>query len=129
MYLRSEKALSVSDLRRHDISDELWLKIEPLCSGRNGSPGRTASDNRLFINAILFVVRNGIPWRSLTQEFGKWNSVFQRFRRWQKRGVWEEIMKTILECSEYKSLMIDSTFIKAQQSAAGAKGGNQALGH
>ncbi len=68
-------------LHRHDISDQLWNKIEPLCVGRKDQPGRTAKDNRLFINAVLFVIHEGGSWRSLPPEYGKWNTVFQRFRR------------------------------------------------
>lgn len=118
----------MSDLHRHDISDALWEKIEPFCAGRQNQPGRTAKDNRLFINAVLFVIREGISWRSLPPEYGKWNTFFQRFRRWQKNGLWLKIMEILLQHSDCISLMIDSTFIKMQLSAAGAKGGNQALG-
>ena len=70
------------DKDRFVISDDLWKKIAPLLPGKAGDPGATCRNNRRFMEAILWRVRTGVPWRDLPKEFGKWNTVFKRFRRW-----------------------------------------------
>ena len=105
-------------MRRHEISDEQWEKIKDLLPGKPGDPGRTAEDNRAFIHAVLWIAKTGAPWRDMPERFGVWNSVFQRFNRWAKRGVWGRLLQAWqdLEC-----LMLDSTVIRAHQHAAGAR--------
>ena len=73
--------------RRHELSDEQWLRIEPHLPGRKTDPGRTGKNNRLFVDAVLWIAKTGAPWRDLPERFGNWNSVFQRYNRWCKRGV------------------------------------------
>ena len=73
------------------LTDRMWAKIAPLCPGKASDPGGPAKDNRLFIEAILWHARTGSPWRDLPPHFGKWNSVFQRFRRWARKGVFEHL--------------------------------------
>ena len=109
--------------RRHEISDEQWLRIEHLLPGKDGDVGRTA-DNRLFLNAVFWIAKTGAPWRDLPERFGNWNSVYQRFNRWAKKGIWQQIMETLSEDADLEWLMIDSTVIRAHQHAAGQKGGN-----
>ena len=84
-------------LGRHELTDSQWQAIESLLPGRIGDPGRTAVDNRLFVNAILFVAKTGIPWRDLPERFGKWNSVWRRFDRWCAAGVWAELSRVLGE--------------------------------
>jgi transposase len=72
----------VVDQNRFVVSDAVWEKIAPLLPGKVTDRGVTARDNRLFLEAVLWRVRTGLPWRDLADEFGNWNSVFQRFRRW-----------------------------------------------
>ena len=67
------------------VGDAVWEKIAPLLPGKPSDPGATAKDNRLFLEAVLWRVRTGVPWRDLPSDFGNWNSVFQRFRRWVRR--------------------------------------------
>ncbi len=76
---------------RFVISDELWKKIAPLLPGKAEDPGATGRDNRRFMEAILWRVRTGAPWRDLPGEFGKWNTVFKRFRRWAEAGIFESL--------------------------------------
>ena len=117
-------------LRRHEITDQQWRAIKHLLPGQEGDPGATAKDNRLFINAVMWIAKTGAPWRDLPDRFGKWNSVFQRFNRWCKAGVFSEIMAQ-LQDPDLGVLMLDSTIIRAHQHAAGAKGSNaeaEALG-
>ena len=108
---------------RIQLSDDQWAKIKDKTPGKNGDPGRSGEDNRLFVEAVLWIARTGAPWRDLPEEFGNWNSVFKRFRRWAKNGVWESLFKDLAEDPDYEYLIIDSTIVRAHQHAAGAKGG------
>lgn len=112
-------------MRRHEITDEQWEKIADLVPGKASDPGRTAVDNRLFVNAVLWIARTGAPWRDLPERFGEWNSVFQRFNRWCKRGVWEVLLNAWKD-PDLECLMLDSTIIRAHQHAAGKKGAPKA---
>ena len=107
--------------RRYELTDMQWRQIEPLLPGREGCPGAHAEDNRLFVNAIIWVARTGAPWRDLPERIGNWNSVFQRFNRWAKRGVWQRVFEALRD-PDLESLMLDSTTIRAHQHAAGAVG-------
>ena len=71
--------------RRHALTDAQWERIKDLLPGRDGDPGRTAADNRLFVNAVLYILKTGIPWEDLPSRFGKPNSVWKRFDRWCAR--------------------------------------------
>ncbi|TQM99387.1 putative transposase of IS4/5 family DUF4096 [Acidovorax temperans] len=63
------------------LTDEQWAKMEPQCLGKPSDPGRSGTDNRRFVEAVLWIARTGSPWRDLPPEFGKWNTVFKRFSR------------------------------------------------
>lgn len=79
---------------RHDISDKAWAVLEPHLPGQRGQWGGIAQDNRRFINAVFWVLRTGAPWRDLPPDYGKWGSVHQRFIRWRKKGIWENLLET-----------------------------------
>ena len=108
---------------RRELTDEDWKRIAPMCPGKAGDKGRHGTDNRLFVDAVLWIARSGAPWRDLPGDFGNWNSVFQRFRRWAKNGVWERILNALRECPDLEYLMLDATIVRAHQHAAGAKKG------
>lgn len=110
---------------RYELKEEQWEKIKDVLPGKEEDPGRSAEDNKKFVEAVLWVGRNGGRWRSLPCEFGKWNSIFQRFRRWAKKGVWQMIFNTLASGADIEWLMINSTIIRAHQHAAGAKGGRK----
>lgn len=107
---------------RRELTDAQWARIERLVPGKEGDKGRHGEDNRLFVDAVLWIARTGSPWRDLPPEFGKWNSVFQRFRRWAKKGVWESLFKALVESPDFEYLIIDSSIVRAHQHAAGARG-------
>ena len=107
---------------RRELTDAQWRRIERLVPGKKGDRGRAGEDNRRFVDAVLWLARAGAPWRDLPKEFGRWNSVFQRFRRWAKKGVWERIFNALVENPDFEYLIIDSTIVRAHQHAAGAKG-------
>ena len=109
-------------MRRHEISDDNWNRIKNLLPGQEGDPGVTAKDNRLFVNAVLWIAKTGAPWRDLPERFGNWNSVWRRFDRWARKGAWERVFRE-LQDPDLEWLLLDSTVIRAHQHAAGAKKG------
>jgi transposase len=106
-------------MRRHEISDESWDRIKDLLPGQAKDPGVTARDNRPFVNAVLWIARTGAPWRDLPERFGPWGSVWKRFDRWAKKGVWERVFEA-LQDPDLEWMIIDSTVVRAHQHAAGA---------
>ena len=107
------------------LNDTQWNKIKDALPGKQGDPGRSGVDNRRFVEAVMWVARNGARWRALPAEYGNWNTVHRRFRRWSSRGVWQMIFNTLAANADTEWLMIDSTIIRAHQHAAGAKGGKK----
>ena len=100
-----------------------WVRLAPHLPGKRGDAGATGKDNRLFLEAVLWRVRTGLPWRDLPADFGNWNSVFRRFRRWAEGGVFERIFKEISGTPDFEYAMIDGTIVQAHQKASGARGG------
>lgn len=111
--------------RRHDISDKLWKKLEPHLPGRAGSWGGRARDNRLFLNAVFWIMRTGAPWRDLPPDLGDWSNTHRRFIRWRDKGIWEKLLEVMIDQPDYEWLMIDASHCKVHPHATGAKGGNQ----
>lgn len=107
-------------MRRYELSDQEWERIAPLMAGKASDCGVTGQDNRQFVNGVLWIARSGAPWRDLPERYGKWNSVYQRFNRWAKAGIWERIFNA-LQAVDDEWLMLDSTTIRAHQQAAGQK--------
>jgi transposase len=111
------------DRDRFVVSDAAWEKIASLLPGKASDRGVTAKDNRLFLEAVLWRVRTGLPWRDLPRDFGKWNSIFQRFRRWVRAGVFERIFECLSGEPDFEYVLLDGTIVTAHQKASGAKGG------
>ena len=107
--------------RRYALRDDQWIAIEQLLPGRKDTVGVTAKDNRLFVEAVIYRYRAGIPWRDLPGRFGKWSNVHQRHSRWAKTGVWKRVFEKLAEFPDNEYAMIDSTIVRAHQHAAGAK--------
>ena len=105
------------------LEDHQWVRIEPHLPGKASDRGVTAKDNRLFVEAVLWIVRTSSPWRDLPPGFGRWNSVFQRFGRWSKDGVWWRLFQALADDPDFEYLIIDSTIVRAHQHATGKKGG------
>lgn len=108
---------------RFVVSDAAWEQVAPILPGKAGDRGVTAKDNRLFLEAVLWRARTGLPWRDLPADFGNWNSVFQRFRRWARAGVFERIFERWSGDPDFEYALIDGTIVTAHQKASGAKGG------
>ncbi len=110
-------------MNRDLLSEEQWRRIAPLLPGKDGDPGRTAENNRLFLEAVLWLVRVGAPWRDLPPHFGKWSSVWKRFRRWAEKGVFERIFCELSQDPDFEYALIDGTIVKVHRHGNGAKGG------
>ena len=112
-------------MARGDLMDEQWAVIGGLLPSERGRKARPAHDNRRFLNGMLYVLRVGCPWRDMHERFGKWNSVYVRFRRWAEQGVWDAMLDTLVELglTDDWQHMIDSTIVRGHSQAAGAKGG------
>jgi transposase len=91
------------------------------CRGREGHVGRTAPDNRLFVEAILYRFRTGIPWRNLPARLGYWKSMHQRFGRWAKSGVFERIFQLLASDTDNEYMMIDATIVREHSAGAQKK--------
>ena len=107
-------------MRRYALRDDQWEDIKDLLPGREGHVGVTAKDNRLFVEAVLYRYRAGIPWRDLPERFGDWKAVHTRFSRWAKSGVGENLFKRLAADPDNEYAMIDSTIVRAHQHSAGA---------
>ena len=105
---------------RHSLSDKQYARINALLPGKASDPGATAKNNRLFIDAVLWILKTGAPWRDLPERFGTWNSVYQRFNRWSKAKRWEKILAELQEF-DLDEVQIDATIVRAHQHAAGEK--------
>jgi len=108
-------------MRRYGLRDDQWEPIMNLLPGRPGTVGVTASDNRLFVEAVLYRYRAGIPWRDLPERFGDWKNVHRRFSRWAETGVWERVFRHLAADADNEYAMIDSTIVRAHQHSAGAQ--------
>ena len=112
--------------RRYGLRDDQWERIKDFLPGRVGHVGGTAKDNRLFVEAVLYRYRAGIPWRDLPARFGDFRVVHTRFCRWARSGVWQRVFEHLAQEADSEYAMIDATIVRAHQHAAGAKGGMHA---
>ncbi|MFT8635115.1 IS5 family transposase [Novacetimonas hansenii] len=115
---------------RFILTDAQWAKMEPLCLGKKTDRGRSGKDNRLFIEAVLWIARTGSPWRDLPTYFGHWNSVYSRYSDWTKAGVFQKIFEAVSDDADMEYAMIDGTVVRVHRHGQGAKGGpqSQAIG-
>lgn len=111
-------------LRRYELTDEEWLRIEPLLPPENtGKQGRPRKDNRTIMNGIVWLARSGAPWRDLPERYGSWKTVYSRFRKWIDDGILDNIFRILSLEAELEELSIDASIIQAHQHSAGAKKG------
>jgi transposase len=111
--------------RRHALSDAQWQALEPLLPG-NDRRGRPYKDHRLVLDAILWVLATGAPWRDLPREYGPWSTAYNRFRRWRLRGVWDRLLAALQARAEatgdidWDLFCVDGSVVRAHKAAAGA---------
>ncbi len=108
-------------MHRYGLRDDQWERIKDLLPGQPGWVGVTAADNRLFVEAVLYRYRTGMPWRDLPERFGGWKNVHRRFSRWAEAGVWKRVFERLAADADNEYAMIDSTIVRAHQHSAGAK--------
>ena len=105
------------------LSDAQWAVIEPLLPHLGGKP---RVDDRRVISGILHRYREGLRWRAIPAEYGPRTTLFNRFDRWSRRGLWQDLLAALSTCAEPPDIvMLDSTVVRAHRSAAGAKGGSR----
>jgi transposase len=113
-------------MRRHALTDEEWACLEPVLPKPKRGPQSTRGD-RLFIDAVLYRARTGIPWRDLPDRFGPWKSVYNRFANWARHGHWERIFRSLQYEIDDVGSIVDGSVVRAHQDAAGGKGGSNAM--
>ena len=101
-------------MSRGDLTDAEWRILDPLLPDR-GERGPPIPDKRRMVNGILWILRTGAPWRDMPERYGNWNSVFVRFTRWSKLGVWDAAFETLASLGPPadKEHAIDSTVVRA----------------
>lgn len=97
------------------LSDEAWGKVESILPGKEGDRGRTAVDNRKFLEAVLWVGSTGSPWRDLPPEFGRWHTVYVRFMRWRRNGIWQQIANAMAGEAEIEKVLTDSPIMQVRR--------------
>jgi transposase len=116
--------------RRHELTDEQWERLAPLLPATKPQTGRPNKDHRTVLNGIVWILRTGAPWRDLPERYGPWKTVYSRFRRWQRAGIWDRILAVLHEEAAHDGtlddslVLIDSSNVRAHQHAAGAKKGD-----
>jgi transposase len=109
---------------RGELSETEWRLLKGFLPTERGRKSRPAFDNRVIVNGILWRIRTGAPWRDVPEKYGKWMTVYQRFRRWSEAGIWEAVATTLTQTMADNSRhSLDSTTVRGHVSAAGAKGG------
>ncbi len=108
--------------RRYALRDDQWERLEQFgLPGQRSHVGVTARDNRLFVEAVLYRFRAGVPWRDLPPRFGNWHRVYVRFHRWSQQGIWQKLFAHLSQEANNEYAMIDSTVVRAHRNAAGAR--------
>lgn len=111
-------------LRRYELTDQEWEQIAPLLPPeKTGKPGRPSKDNRMILNAMVWLARSGAPWRDLPERYGSWKTVYSRFRKWIDDGILDNIFRVLSLDAELEELSLDASIVQAHQHSAGAKKG------
>jgi transposase len=108
-------------MRRHELTSEQWQRLKKVLPGRMGRPPKLS--HRRFVNAVLWKVKTGVPWRDLPRCYGKWKTVYSRFRRWALAGHFQAIFEVLQIEVDDNWNAVDATYIRVHQHAAGGKGG------
>lgn len=111
-------------LKRYELTDQEWEQIAPLIPSNKGKRGRPPKDDRLMLNAMVWLARSGAPWRDLPERYGSYSSVYSRFRKWIDDGILDNIFRVLSLESELYELSIDASIVQAHQHSAGAKKGD-----
>ena len=114
-------------MNRGDLTNEQWEQLKPVLPPQKPHTGRPALEHRAVLNGILWVLRTGAPWRDLPDRYGKWTTIYSRFQRWRKQGVWDRILAELQTIKsrdkqiDWEIHLIDGSVVRAHQHASGAK--------
>lgn len=103
------------------LREDQWQRVEPLLPPQNETGGRPARPHRPMVEAMIWVLRTGAPWRDLPPAYGPWQSVYTRFSRWSKSGVVERLLEGLAQERDDEGFLIDATIVRAHQDASGAR--------
>ena len=109
------------DMVRMVLNDQQWEKIAPMLPGKASDCGVTAKNNRLFLEAVLWINRTGAPWRDLPAVFGLWHRVYVRYNRWAHKGTWKKIFEALARAADVEFVHIDATITRVHQHGASPK--------
>ncbi|MDR0967198.1 MAG: IS5 family transposase [Myxococcales bacterium] len=121
-------------MHRHELTEREWNRIAHLLPIKTpGSPGKPPElDNRIFMNAIYYIVKTGIPWRDLPERFGPWETVYARFSLWNRKGILQKVHDELAKDADHESNMADGSYVKVHRDASGGKRGakiRRSVGH
>jgi transposase len=108
-------------MTRTILRDDQWERIKDILPGKVGDCGVTATDNRTFIEAVLWIARTGSPWRDLPESFGSWHRVYVRYNRWSYKGTWSQLFEAIADNPDLEYLMVDGSIVRVHQHGAAKK--------
>ena len=110
-------------MHRHALTDSQWRQVQKVLPTQRTGPTPTRGD-RLFIDAVLFRAKTGMPWRDLPERFGPWKSVYNRFANWSRKGHWAKIFRELQIEVDKTACIVDGSVVRAHQDASGGKGGS-----
>ena len=113
-------------MHRHALTEEQWRRLKAILPKQKAGPEATRGD-RLFIEAVLYRAKTGLPWRDLPERFGPWKSVYNRFNNWAMKGHWAAIFKELQIEIDQEGSIVDGSVVRAHQDASGGKGGSEAM--
>ena len=108
-------------MRLYWLRDDQWERIKDLLPGKASDRGVTARDNRLFVEAVLWVARTGAPWRDLPDSYSHWHRIYVRYDRWSRKGVWLKLMTSLAGDADVEHLMVDGSIVRVHQHGAAKK--------
>ena len=109
-------------MERLVLTDAQWVRMEPYCLGKATDPGRSGANNRLFMEAVLWIARTDSPWRDLPALFGNWSTAYRRFRDWREADVFKRIFDAMSDEPDMEYAMVDATLVKVHRHGQGEKG-------
>jgi transposase len=113
-------------MHRHALTDDQWRRLQAVLPKQKAGPEAIRGD-RLFVEAVLYRAKTGLPWRDLPERFGRWKSVYNRFYNWAKKGHWATIFKELQVEADETGSIVDGSVVRAHQDASGGKGGSNAM--
>ncbi|MDN5848155.1 MAG: IS5 family transposase [Nitrococcus sp.] len=103
-------------MARRILTERMWQRLATMLPPEHGRQGRPAKNNRQMLEAMLWRLRTGTPWRALSPEWGPWGTVYRRFERWSRAGIWQRVLEELVRHADEEWLMIDATVVRAHKS-------------